>query len=135
MTELEKQEKLSLLVDLMKLANADKVIREAEYQFILNVAMQLGLTPADVTSIFKDTIEYKLPEGEVQRIVQFHRLVLLMNVDEDATYSEKELIREIAKRMGLRMEAVDTVLQEMYNYPNRVVPVQRLIEIFTLYHN
>lgn len=135
MTELEKNEKLSLLVDLMKLANADNEIRESEYQFILNVAMQLGLTPADVTSIFKDNIEYQLPEQEVQRIVQFHRLVLLMNVDQDASYSEKELIREIAKRMGLRMQAVDTVLQEMYNYPNRVVPVQRLIEIFTLYHN
>ena len=135
MTELEKNEKLSLLVDLMKLANADNEIKESEYQFILNVAMQLGLTPADVTSIFKDNIEYQLPEQEVQRIVQFHRLVLLMNVDQDASYSEKELIREIAKRMGLRMQAVDTVLQEMYNYPNRVVPVQRLIEIFTLYHN
>jgi uncharacterized tellurite resistance protein B-like protein len=135
MTELEKNEKLSLLVDLMKLANADKEIRESEYQFILNVAMQLGLTPADVTSIFKDNIEYQLPEQEVQRIVQFHRLVLLMNVDQDASYSEKELIREIAKRMGLRMQAVDTVLQEMYNYPNRVIPTQRLIEIFTLYHN
>jgi uncharacterized tellurite resistance protein B-like protein len=119
----------------MKLANADKEIRESEYQFILNVAMQLGLTPADVTSIFKDAIEYTLPEQESQRIVQFHRLVLLMNVDQDASYAEKELIREIAKRMGLRMQAVDTVLQEMYNYPNRVVPTQRLIEIFTLYHN
>jgi uncharacterized tellurite resistance protein B-like protein len=135
MTELEKNEKLSLLVDLMKLANADNQVREAEYQFILNVAMQLDLTPEDVTSIFKGNIEYKLPEPEVERIVQFHRLVLLMNVDQDASYSEKELLRQIAKRMGLRMQAVDAVLQEMYNYQNRVIPAQRLIEIFTLYHN
>jgi uncharacterized tellurite resistance protein B-like protein len=135
MTELEKNEKLSLLVDLMKLANADNVIQESEYQFILNVAMQLGLTPSDVTSVFQQKVAYKLPEQEVQRIVQFHRLVLLMNVDQDASYSEKELIREIAKRMGLRMQAVDSVLQEMYNYPNRVIPPERLIEIFTLYHN
>lgn len=135
MTELEKNEKLSLLVDLMKLANADNQVREAEYQFILNAAMQLDLTPEDVTSIFKGNIEYKLPEPEVERIVQFHRLVLLMNVDQDASYSEKELLRQIAKRMGLRMQAVDAVLQEMYNYQNRVIPAQRLIEIFTLYHN
>jgi len=135
MTDLEKNEKLSLLVDLMKLANADNEVREAEYQFILNVAMQLGLSPADVTSVFKNQVEYRLPEQEGDRIVQFHRLVLLMNVDQDASYSEKSLIREMAKRMGLRMQAVDTVLQEMYNHPNRVVPTQRLIEIFTLYHN
>ena len=75
------------------------------------------------------------PKLEVDRIVQFHRLVLLMNVDLEISHLEVKYIREAGIRMGLNPMATDKVLNEMNKYPNKVIPPERLFEIFQLFHN
>jgi len=131
----KKQEHLGLLADLVRLANADKEIKEIEFQFIMSIAEQLGVTPEEFRSIFDTYFEQKPPKMEGDRIVQFHRLVLLMNVDGEISGDELAKVRKLGVKMGLNAEAIETVLKEMHNYPNKVVPPDRLIEIFTLYHN
>lgn len=133
--EEKKKEQLGLLAQLVKLANADHEIKEIEFQFIMSIAAQMGVTPEEFRSIFDTYAEHTPPKLEGDRIVQFHRLVLLMNVDTEITQEELTKIRKMGMMMGLNTQAIETVLNEMHQYPNKVVPPDRLIEIFSLYHN
>ncbi len=128
-------EKLSLLADLVKLANADNDFKEEEQQFIYAIAMQMGVSPQDYTRIFNENINYSPPQLEVDRILQFQRLILVMSVDGNASPKEKQLVKQLGLKMGLNQMAVNTVLNEMHNYKNNMIPPNRLIEIFKQYHN
>ena len=130
-----KEEKLSLLSEMIEFAKADNKIKDEEYNFILAVASQLEVTEEEVGYLIRDTSEKKHLKPESQRILQFHRLVLLMNVDQEITDSEIHKIRDMGLQMGLRPEAIDSVLKEMHNYPNKVIPPQELISIFTKFYN
>lgn len=125
----------SLLSELIKVAKADNDVRDIEFQFLLAIASQIGVTKDDFKILFEQYIKFMPPKLEADRIVQFHRLVLLMNVDLETSHLEIRYIKEAGIRMGLNPMATDKVLSEMNNYPNKVVPPQRLIEIFQLFHN
>lgn len=128
-------EKLSLLADLVKLAKTDKNFREEEQQFIYAIAMQMGVSPKDFTKIFNENIEFTPPKLEVDRILQFQRLILVMSVDGSADEKEQKLIKELGVKMGLNPLAIQTFLYEMHNYPNNMLTPNRLIEIFKSFHN
>lgn len=130
-----KEEKLSLLSEMIRFAKSDKTIKEQEYNFILAVASQLGVTKEEIDALVENEADKKSLHPESQRILQFHRLVLLMNVDQEASPQEIQKIKEIGLEMGLRPEAVDMVLEEMHNYPNKVIPPKELISIFTRFYN
>jgi len=130
-----KEEKLSLLSEMIQFAKADKKIKDEEYNFILAVASQLGVSEEEVGFLVRDRVQRKNLQPESQRILQFHRLVLLMNVDQETAPQELMAIREIGLQMGLRPEAIDIVLKEMHDYPNKVIPPNRLIEIFSKFYN
>jgi len=134
MTELLR-EKLSLLTELIKLASCDKAMREGEYYFLLAVAQQLEVEKKDFDQLFEEYIEFTPPKMEFERILQFHRLVLLMNADQEITDEELVLIKSMGIRMGLNPLAVETVLEIMYKFENNVVPPKVLLEIFTTQHN
>lgn len=130
-----KEEKLSLLSEMIEFAKVDKVIKDEEYNFIIAVATQLGVSEEEVGHLIRDKVEKKNLQPESQRILQFHRLVLLMNVDQETSVKELHMIKEIGVKMGLRPEAIDTVLEEMHNYPNKVVPPDVLISVFSRFYN
>ena len=130
-----KKENLSLISELIKLAKVDNDVRAMEFQFLLSIASQIGVTKEEFKKLFEQYIEFLPPKLEGDRIVQFHRLVLLMNVDSETNPSEIQYIKEAGMRMGLNPLAIKKVLAEMNNYPNKVIPTERLIEIFKLYHN
>lgn len=130
-----KEEKLSLLSEMIEFAQADHKIKEEEYDFILNVASQLNITKKEVDGLKEQKTTRKYSTSEAQRILQFHRLVLLMNIDQETSAVEIKKIKEFGVRMGLRSEAIDNVLSEMNNYPNKVVPPNKLIEIFSKFYN
>jgi len=129
------KEKLSLLTELIKLAKCDQQIREQEYQFLLTIAQSLEVSQKEFDSLFENYIEFTPPESEFERILQFHRLVLLMNVDQETSDSELDFLRNIGIRIGLSPMATNKVLSEMNNYPNKVIPPGRLIEIFKEHYN
>lgn len=131
-----KEEKLSLLSEMIQFAKADKKFKEQEYNFILVVASRLGVTEDEIDSLIENkVVEKKNLQPESQRILQFHRLVLLMNVDQETSQSEIHKIKEIGFHMGLRPEALDIVLEEMHNYPNKLIPPKELIAIFSRFYN
>ena len=130
-----RDEKLSLLSEMIQFAKADNNFKEMEYNFILAVAEQIGVSKEEVDLLKENKAEKKHLKPESQRILQFHRLVLLMNVDQEASDAELVSIKKIGLSMGLRPEAIDTVLEEMHNYPNKVIPPQELIAIFSRFYN
>ncbi len=131
----EDLEKWSLLSDLVKLAQTDNTVREAEFQFLLSIAAQLGITKEEFKKIFEEYIEFNPPKMELDRIVQFQRLILLMNVDLEVDEAEIDYIRDIGIRMGLHPAATNEVLARMHEYPNKVIPPTILLEIFRTFHN
>ncbi len=130
-----KEEKLSLLSEMIQFAKADKKFKEQEYNFILAVASQLGVSKQEVGVLIDNGSEKKNLQPESQRILQFHRLVLLMNIDQETSPLEVYNIKDMGMKMGLRPEAIDTVLKKMHDYPNKVIPPKELVAIFTKFYN
>ena len=129
------KEKLSLLTELIKLARCDHKVREQEYIFLLSIAQSLNVSKEDFDSLFEKYIELTPPESEFERILQFHRLVLLMNIDKETSDSEVEFLKDIGIRIGLNPLATNQVLSTMHLYPNKVIPPEKLIEIFKEHYN
>ena len=129
------KEKLSLLTELIKLARCDQKIREQEHAFLWTIARALEVSREDFDSLFEQYIEFTPPESEFDRILQFHRLVLLMNVDQESSETEIEFLKDIGIRIGLNPQATNRVLTEMHNYPDKLIPPDKLIEIFKEHYN
>ena len=128
-------EKHQILSDMIRLAMADDKIDQAEYNFISAIAARLGVTQEEVEDLFKSPLESGVFKTELERITQFHRLVLLMNVDQETHVAEVDTLRNYGLKMGIRPEAIEQVLNEMGNYENKVIPNERLIEIFSRFYN
>jgi hypothetical protein len=129
------KEKLSLLTELIKLARCDHKVREQEYHFLLTLAQKLDVSKENLDSLFDQYIEFTPPESEFERILQFHRLVLLMNIDDETSDSELGFLKDIGIRIGLNPMATNRVLTEMNLYPNKIIPPEKLIAIFKEQYN
>jgi hypothetical protein len=131
----EKNERLSLLKELVKLANSDKNLKKAEYDFLSAIAIQLEITPEDFVKVFDENISFQPPKLEGDRIVQFQRLILLMNVDQSVDDEQLKIVRELGIRMGLNPAATNKVLERMHDFDNGIIPPSELMSIFQAYHN
>ncbi len=129
------KERLSLLTELIKLAKSDEELRQAEFEFLYAIAKQLNISDDQFRNLFDNYIEFTPPKNELDRIVQFQRLVLMMNVDRSVSDTEIDHIREIGIRMGLAPRATDKVLETMKKHENGLIPPDELISIFNTFHN
>lgn len=129
------EEKLSILSEMISLAVADQDIKASEFDFLWGVAEQLGVDREDFESLFDSPFRNIIPKTLLDRIVQFHRLVLLMNVDREQTFKEIDRLHNIGLRMGLPPSAIDQVLALMHQYPDKIVPPEVLIAIFKAHYN
>jgi hypothetical protein len=138
---INKVEKLSLLSEMIAFAQYDKKdIKEIEYNFLLGVAKQLDVSRHDFNYLITNPINYTHLESHSERIVQFHRLVLLMNIeqehDEDRSSAEGVIkLFNFGLRMGLSHESISKVLYLMESFPNKIVPPDVLIDIFKTQYN
>lgn len=129
------KEKLGLLSQMISFARIDQGIQESEYDFIFNVAQNLGVTKKAFDQLLHNTEETIIPERLSARLIQFHRLLLLMNIDQRQHLSEIKKLHEIGLKMGLPPSAIDEVLCVMLEYPKNAIPPKRLIEIFKNHFN
>lgn len=128
-------EKLSLLSEMIAFAKSDNSIRNIEYTFLLGVAKQLNITREDFDYLIEHPVDYKHLKSHSERIVQFHRLVLLMNIDGEIKSSEIVKLHNFGLRMGLNHESINKVLYLMESFPNKIVPPDVLIDIFKVQYN
>ncbi|GAA4270559.1 TerB family tellurite resistance protein [Hyunsoonleella aestuarii] len=128
-------EKLSLLSEMIAFAKYDKDIKNIEYNFLLGVAKQLGITREDFDYLIEHPVTYTHLKSHSERIVQFHRLVLLMNIDSESSKSGAIKLFNFGLRMGLSHESISKVLYLMESFPNKIVPPDVLIDIFKTQYN
>ena len=130
-----KDEVLSLLSEMITFVRSDHEVNQKEYNFIYAIALQFGIDKEELDELFNKNVKYSPPKPESERILQFHRLVLLMNVDEVQHPEEINKLREFGVRMGLSPFAIDRVLKIMNNFEDKIVPPNVLIDIFKTYYN
>lgn len=128
-------EKLSLLSEMIAFAKSDEVIKNIEYNFLLGVARQLDISREDFDYLIEHPVNYVHLKSHSERIVQFHRLVLLMNIDNEHTNEEIVKLHNFGLRMGLNHESINKVLYLMESFPNNIVPPDVLIDIFKVQYN
>jgi hypothetical protein len=129
------EEKLSILSEMISLARVDQGIKNAEFDFLWGVAEQLGVDRDDFDMLFDSPAKKIIPKTLLDRIIQFHRLVLLMNVNREQTFKEIDKLHNIGLRMGLPPSAIDQVLIVMHQYPDKIIPPEVLIGIFKSHYN
>jgi hypothetical protein len=128
-------EKLSLLSEMIAFAQIDANIKSIEYKFLLGVARQLEICQEDFEYLFNHPVTYVHLKSHSERIVQFHRLVLLMNLDQNIRDKDLVKLHNFGLRMGLSHESINKVLDVMESFPNKIVPPDFLIEIFKVQYN
>lgn len=128
-------EKLSLLSEMIAFAKYDKDIKEIEYNFLLGVARQLDISREDFEYLIEHPVTYTHLKSHSERIVQFHRLVLLMNIDSEGSNKGAIKLFNFGLRMGLSHESISKVLYLMESFPNKIVPPDVLIDIFKTQYN
>ena len=128
-------EKLSLLSEMIAFARINNSLRSIEHKFLLGVAKQLEITKEDYDYLLDNPVTHINLKSHSERIVQFHRLILLMNLDKEI--ADKELVRlhNFGLRMGLGHEAINRVLDLMESFPDKIVPPDFLIDIFKTQYN
>jgi uncharacterized tellurite resistance protein B-like protein len=129
------EEKLGLLKQLILVANADGKIKEAEYQLLLGMAGHMKVSKEDFEKVFEPGVEVTLPKTDADRILQFHRMILMLNVDADASPVEIDMVRKMGIMLGLNPQAIELVFEEMKTHPNNLIPPDRMVQIFTKYMN
>ncbi|MGC6431495.1 MAG: TerB family tellurite resistance protein [Jejuia sp.] len=136
---INRMEKLSLLSEMIAFAQYDKEINEIEYNFLLGVAKQLDISREDFEYLINNPISYTHLKSHSERIVQFHRLVLLMNIEQEQENNSPSAgvikLYNFGLRMGLSHESISKVLYLMESFPNKVVPPDVLIDIFKTQYN
>lgn len=128
-------EKLSVLTELIYFAKSDGQVKDVEYNFLLSIANQIGVDKITFDDLFDNPAPKVHLPSESQRIVQFHRLLLLMNVDQIIEDSEIEKIHQLGLKMGLNIQAINKTLKVMHQYDNKIVPPEILLGIFKTYYN
>ena len=128
-------EKLSLLSEMIAFAQTDANIKSIEYKFLLGVAKQLEISQEDFDYLFQHPVTYVHLKSHSERIVQFHRLVLLMNLDQNICDKDLRKLQNFGVRMGLSHDSINKVLHLMESFPNKIVPPDFLIEIFKVQYN
>lgn len=129
------EEKLSALSQLISLAKVTADINDAEYKFLLIIAKQIGVDKAAFDKLLDTPHPHVNILTESQRIVQLHRLILLMNVDQHITPEELSKIHQLGLKMGLNILAIDKTLEVMKQYDNNNIPPDVLLNIFKTYYN
>ena len=129
------QDKLSMLSELIAFARVDYSLKEEEYDFLLSIAHLMDVKKATLDDLLQNKAIVKKPINQTERIVQFHRLLLLMNIDNEQHQKEIEKLHNIGLWMGLPPAAISQVLEVMHQYPDKAIPAQVLLNIFSAHYN
>ncbi len=130
-----KEEKISLLADMIAFAIVDGELHEREYMFLSIVATELGIEKEEFKQLFHEENRSEIIKSEFERIQQFYRLALLMHCDGILHEREQIKIHEIGVNMGLNPFAIRRVLKAMEESPTRMVTPEFLLETFQEQHN
>lgn len=129
------EEKKSIISELIALSKVDGVVADDEVALIKQMGNMLGLSDPEILDLFQNPAPFKPPSAPMDRIVQFHRLVLLMNVDGEISPNEIQHLKLAGIKLGLDADAVEEVLIKMQEFENNLIPPDALLAIYTKHLN
>ncbi|EAZ95198.1 excinuclease ABC subunit B [Flavobacteria bacterium BAL38] len=129
------QEKISLLQEMIAFALIDGELHDREYDFLEIVSQELEIEKETFLKLFQTSNKTVVIKDEFNRICQFYRLALLMHCDGVLHEREQIKINEIGINMGLNPFAMKRVLHLMKTSPERMVPAEVLLSVFSEQHN
>lgn len=104
------QQKISHLKALYHLACADNIYTRAEAIFIRNVAKRLGIDEAELEKFDGSEPDLELPDREYKIYALFHRLAIIIMVDNEVHAEEKRYCFNLGVKMGLHPNAVNEII-------------------------
>jgi len=125
-----REEKISLLSEMIAFAVIDGELHDREYDFLLMVSQELEIDKTTFLELFEHRNEFSVIKDEFHRILHFYRLALLMHCDGVLHEREKKAINEIGINMGLNPYATKRVLKLMEEAPNQMVDAEVLLSSF-----
>ena len=124
-------QKISHLKALYHLACADNVLSKAELTYIRAVAKRLGINPKELDKFESQEPDLDLPTTEFKTQVLFHRLVILIMIDNEVTEREKHYCANLGIKMGLHPNAVNEIIDyvsirgAMDAHPDEIIAIFR----------
>jgi hypothetical protein len=125
-----RQEKISLLSEMIAFAVIDCELHDREYDFLLMISQELEVEKEVFLELFHKRNEYIIIKDEFNRIIHFYRLALLMHCDGVLHKREKTAIHEMGISMGLNPFAMKRILKLMEDSENKMIAPEKLICAF-----
>jgi len=132
LTEVEKR---SLIKNLIDLAIVDGEQNTDEMNFISALANQVGIANEELDDIRSLEIEFQPPKNEFDRIEHIHKLMLLMATDQTFSKIEKQFIQNVGLRMGIRQQAITTLMEKLQKSPNNLLTPEEIMSVYNTYYN
>ncbi|HEY0046702.1 MAG TPA: TerB family tellurite resistance protein [Flavobacterium sp.] len=129
------EQKLSLLTEMIEFAKVDGELHDREIEFLALVAKELKIEKPVFIELFRQQSDIKIIKSETQRIQQFYRLALLMQVDGVLHERENVSIRQLGINMGLNPAAMNRVLELMKKSPSGTIEPAEILSTFREQHN
>ena len=132
---LNKEQKLNLLSQLVKMAKADKIFKFVEFKYLTDVAELLGITSGQLDEIIENDIVAPLPKSMPDRTRQIYRLSVMMMVDGEISKEEMILLKNYAVELGLTPNGVEIMIARMEQNKGGMLLDDELLQIFSIQLN
>jgi hypothetical protein len=127
------QQKVSHLRSLYYLAHADNVFSKAEAIYIKKVAEALGIDPAVLSTFEAKEPELDLPDREYKVYALFHRLAIMLLIDNGINEREKRFCFNLGIKMGLHPNAVGEIIDFVIRNGSMNTTPGEVMKIFRRY--
>ena len=128
------QQKVSHLKSLYYLACADDKLSSAEAIYIRTVAERLGISMTELSNYSGTELpDLVLPDREYKLFSLFHRLTIVIMVDNDINPIERQFCFNLGIQMGLHPNAVGEILDHVIDKGAMNALPSEIIAIFKKY--
>ena len=127
------KQKISHLKALYHLACADNVYTKVEAVYIKNVAEALGIKAEELLNFEQDEPELELPDKEYKVYALFHRLAIIIMIDNSVSERERLYCFNLGIKMGLHPNAVGEIIDHIETRGTMDVMPAEVMNIFRKY--
>lgn len=129
------QQKVSHLKTLYYLACADNELTPVEITYITMVAERLGVSLEELRNFDGNEPELELPDKEYKLFSVFHRLAIVIMVDNSINETERQYCFNLGVKMGLHPNAVGEIIDHVVAKGALGAMPSDIIAIFKKYMN
>ena len=130
-----KTEKTILLSDMIRFRKSKDELNDLDYEFFEDVADVLDISAKDLELIYEGTNSPTHRRISTERITHFHRLLLVMDINDNPSTRQLEKAKNFGMRMGFHESAIELVMDSMGDYANKIHTPGSFLEIFSDYYD